>query len=452
MTKLIGILRRCPAVLLAAGVLLAACSRQSEPAPGRAVEEPGPELREAGRLWCQEHNRYEDRCWICHPELQDKARAAAESPPGELMCREHGVPEPECGICHPELAGQLGPGESLMVRLPSRESAKKAGVAVARPGIAAAGDAVEAYGEIVFDQNRVAQIVAPVEGIVQTVEVDLGDRVGERDVVARLWSATLGEAAADAVLARQDLARQKQLYDERVSPERDLQQAEAAYYAAYQHLRTLGFEHQQIEELSAAPGDAAVLPLRSPVAGEIVGRDAVRGVLVEPGERLFTVADRRTMWVELDVPEADLSRLREGLKVEFSIESLPGRTFTGKLTWIAAEVDERTRMARARAEVPNPGGMLRAAMFARARILVGDFARSLVVPEAAVQRIGGRSMVFVKIEEDLYAARAVRLGPRQDGVRVIVEGLRPDDPVVVAGSFTMKSQLLISRLGAGCVD
>ena len=76
----------------------------------------------------------------------------------------------------------------------------------------------------------------------------------------------------------------------------------------------------------------------------------------------------------------------------------------------------------------------------------------MVVPESAVQEVTGSSVIFVKSGEDLYEARAVALGVKRDGRVEVLAGLNPTDDVVIAGAFALKSQFLISRLGAGCVD
>lgn len=463
-----------------------------------------PTLREPGRLWCSEHARYEDRCWECHPEAQDKNRpfcdqhglykdecflcqpklkrasvvvAQASGPqvsgvsvsqaaggkmpprpanrmsvPDGLMCREHGVPEVECGICRPERAGKLQPGESLKVRLPGQDSAALAGVQTDTPRVSDVADGIECFAELAFNQNRLAQIVAPVGGIVQEVTVDLGSRIEERQVVARIWSAAIAEAVARAVLTHQTLERERKLRAERVTPQKDLEQAEAEHRAACQHARTLGFSEADIDAFGTRPDEPVYLEVRAPFAGEIVERTAVRGALVEAGRPLFTLADRSTLWAMLSIPEAVLGRVRVGQPVELELDSVPGRKFAGTLTWIAAEVDERTRMARARAEVPNPDGMLRARMFARARILTRRGAGALVLPGTAIQRVEGRPMVFVKLAGDLFEARAVRLGVKHGGLVEILEGLSAQDEVVVTGSFPLKSQLLVSRLGAGCAE
>jgi membrane fusion protein, heavy metal efflux system len=432
------------------------------------------ELRDSKRLWCKEHNRYEDRCWLCHPELQDKNRPYCEehalyedecflchpelkptkpqADAGRLMCKEHDVPEDECGICHPELVGQIEPARSIKIRFASREAAAKAGIETATPHLAPMADAVECYGEIVFNQNKLAQIATPVSGIIGRVEVDLGSKVEDQQVLATVWSAAIGEAVAKAILAQQTLDRERKLRAERISSEKDLQEAEATQRVAYQNLKTLGFDDAQIVALAQNSRDGATLELRAPFAGEIVERNAVQGALVEPGKPLFILADPSTMWAMLNIPEKYLTHARVGQEVEFTIEALPGHTFVGKLTWIAAQLDERTRMARARAELANTEGVFKAQMFASARILTSHSDGAIVVPQSAVQQLDGLSLVFVKLADDLYEARPVRLGAKHNGRVEILEGLSPEEAVVVAGSFVAKSQLLISRLGAGCVD
>ena len=368
------------------------------------------------------------------------------------MCAEHRVPEAKCGICKPADIAKLKPGEAALVRLPSLESARLVGVQTAPAQTGLARDTVECYAEIAYDQNKLARIVAPVSGILESVEADLGQSVEDRQSVARLWSASIAEASAKAVLARQALAREQRLRTQKATSEKDLQEAEAALHAANQQLLTLGFTEEQIALMENRRRDSVLLPLRAPFAGEIVERAAVRGAMVEAGKPLFTVADRSSMWALAAVPEAALSRVRTGLEAELRVEAIPGRVFKGKVTWVAPEVDDRTRMARLRVEIPNPDGALKANLFAKARILLPGNASAVLVPDSALQRVDHQALVFVQREDDLFEARAVRPGARFDGQVELLEGLRPGEPVVVAHGFPIKSQLLISHLGAGCAD
>ncbi len=368
------------------------------------------------------------------------------------ICPEHNLPAPECGICRPEKIPGLKVGDSLKLRLASAESSKMAGITTTKAQLGGAADGIDCYAEFGFAQNKYAQIAAPVGGIIQEVTVDLGSPVTEKQTVARIWSAGIAEAVAKAVLSHQTLEREQKLREQRVTSEKDLQEAEAAHRTACQEMRTLGFSEEQIDELASKPQEMVLLDARAPFAGEITGSTAVRGARVEAGAPLFTLADRSVMWADLAVPETALETLRVGLQVELTTDALPGRKFTGKLTWISAELDERTRMVRARAEVPNPDGLLKARMFARARVITVSNDTAVLVPAAAIQRVDGKPFLFIKTAEDLYDARAVRLGSPSGDLWIIAEGLQAGEEVAVQHAFALRSQLLISRLGAGCAD
>jgi len=458
-------------------------------------------LRDPGRLWCQEHDRYEDRCWLCHPELEDKDRLWCEEhslyedecflchpellekpptgsegaagsetvgdlPGSLLMCNEHGLPEEECGICHPELLARNAVPGGLKVRLASPESASKAGVVVRPPDIQPMTDGVACFAEIAFDQNKLANITSLVHGVVKSVEVDLGDPVGPGQLLATITSAEIGEAQADYMRALAEnalretvLEQERSLFEQQISSERKHQEAEAAHqvstavvWQARQRLVVLGFDESKIEALIDQRSIPGVLEIRSPFGGEIVERGAVQGSVIDTADVLFTIADTRMLWAMVNIPESELVRVHTGQAVELTVESLPGHTFPGTLNWISATVDEQTRMARGRVEVANREGRLKARMFARARILTSRSDQAVVVPVSAVQQVSGVPIVFVQFAEDLFEARPVTLGVRHEDRVEIAEGLHLGEPVVVVGSFTLKSQLLASRLGAGCVD
>ena len=309
-----------------------------------------------------------------------EAAAHTETKDGVVMCAEHGVPEAECAVCKPHLADKLQPGESMKVRLPSTNSTAIVGVATAKPETGAIADGIECVAEVSFNQNKLAQIAAPVSGIVQTVDVDLGTKVEEKQTVATIWSASIAEAVAKAVLAHQTLDREKKLRADRVTSQAGLEEAEAAHRSACQQLRTQGFTEEQIDEMGRKPQEQVLMEVRAPFAGEIVERTAVRGSLVEAGKPLFTLVDHSTVWAMLQVPEATLARVKVGQAVELRVDSLPGKVFTGKLTWVGPAVDERTRMARARAEFANPDCILKDKMFATARILTREVEGAMLVP------------------------------------------------------------------------
>ena len=433
-----------------------------------------PALREQGRLWCSEHNRYEDRCWLCHPELQDKQRlwcnehslyedecflcdpsrtkTAQSEPVGGLMCRDHNVKEAECGICRPERAGLLKAGEGLKVRLPTPDSATMTGIETAMPTVGAAADSIACFAEVTFDQNRMAHIGAPAGGTIHSVDADLGAVVAERQVLASIWSASVAEAVAKAVFSHQALERERTLHAQGIAPAKDVQEAEAAHRTACQQARTFGYSEEDVRAMGARPDEPVYLDVRAPFAGVIAERAAVRGSLVETGKHLFTLVDISTMWAMLNVPETALASVQTGQMAELTVDALPNRTFSGKVTWVAPQIDGRTRLAKVRVEVPNPDGALRDKMFAQARIRTRHAETAVLVPASAIQRVEGRPIVFVKLAGDLFDARGVLLGATHNGRVEVLAGLKSAEEVVVTHGFAVKSQLLISRLGAGCAD
>jgi cobalt-zinc-cadmium efflux system membrane fusion protein len=131
---------------------------------------------------------------------------------------------------------------------------------------------------------------------------------------------------------------------------------------------------------------------------------------------------------------------------------MPSTALRGELLWLSPQIDERTRVVRARASVSNDDGLLRHGMFAEVTAELEGPADALMLPGEAVQDIDGMSFVFVRSEPDLYEARRVEVASAGDGRVAVAEGISTDDDIVTSGGFTMKTEFLKSRLGAGCVD
>lgn len=501
---LVGCKDRSPPTPPSQGVSAAASAdstagAHTHSAPGETCFICDPAKRDKGRLWCKEHGRYEDRCWICHPELRDEARPyceehglyedecflcdpsrgpngdatdgagsidPGEAPGGEgLFCNEHQVLERECGICHPDLAEGLAPGGSLLVRLASPRSAELAGLRVGRPGHGDAAATASVLGEIRYDGNRFVRVGPLAAGVVADVRVDVGDLVEAGQVVAVVHAPAAAEAKAAYIAARHaeqlaaaSLARQEELRREEISSVRSLEEARAdhgrasvALSLARQSLLNLGLGSGEVDALGE--GASSELALRAPFAGTVVGRRAVLGEAVPMGAPLVEVADLAMMWVELSVPEELAPSISEGAALTVRVDTPGGEPVAGSVTWVAPVVDERTRLVRARAEVPNPRGLLRQGMFAQVAISLSAPNHTLRVPSAAVQRVSDQPFVFVQREPDLFAARRVQVEARLPSDELVISaGLGADDDVVLAGGFSLKSALLASRLGAGCAD
>ena len=433
-----------------------------------------PQLEEQGRLWCEEHSLYEDECFLCHPELKDvpgdKKSSKLDQPANTgsgLFCREHRVPEAECGVCQPQRTANLEPGDELKVRFESTRSASKAGIQTVPARRATVQASVPAFCEVSYNENALARITPLTAGIVRNVLVDVGQDVKAGDVLIELHSTDVASAKAAFVSAVVDLdlkevacQREERLAKKNISSEKEVQEADAAcktaeltLSTAKQALLNYGFTAEEVAAIKKDRDTSAVLLVRAPYAGTLVERSAVVGEAVQPGQSLFSLADLGSMWLSLSIPADQAGLIRKGLAVEATFRGLSGEPTRGEIAWVNTSIDEKSRMLRARAVVSNAGRKLSAGMFGDARVFVADAQASVDVPKQAIQRFENKPYVFVKLEDDLYSLRRVATvdRPSEDTVAVIA-GLRADEPVVAVGGFTVMSEFLKSRLGAGCVD
>ncbi len=415
------------------------------------------------RLWCNEHSVYEDECFICHPELKPNN---SEVPSVELYCEEHRVPEQECGICHPELTDSLMPGKGLKVRLKSPESAVKAGVVTTVPDEGKPSATHVVLCQVTYNMNHLARITPLTSGIIRGVLVDVGSYVSKDDVLVEIASPEISSAKADYLTALTNetlkeliYKREKGLFEKKISSQREYQQALAEYQMAtnatntgHQQLLNYGFTEAEVKEIVETRSSSTILPIRAPFSGTIIERNAVIGEAVGSGDTLFSLADLSTMWLELSIPENMLSFFKVGNTVEASFNSLPEIKLHGDLIWLASSIEEESRMLKARAIVKNPNSLLKHGMFGQVSLLPIQFNKGLYVPSESIQRFNKKSFLFVKLSDDLYEIRSVVLGSRNDDKIEIIEGVSIHEKVVIAGSFTLKSEFLKSRLGEGCVD
>ncbi len=308
-------------------------------------------------------------------------------------------------------------------------------------------------GTITYDQNRVSHIGPRTEGRIVTLRVDLGARVETGQVLAVLESPDVGATRADLHEAQalvriqtENYEREKRLEAQGISSrkelldaEAELRRAEAAAVSAAERLRTLGAGH----------GEGGEFATTAPFGGVVVEKHATLGEVAGPSDQLFTVADLRRLWIELDIFERDLRRVTTGQPVQVRTAAYPGRTYSGRIVYVADVLDPERRTVRARVEVENPDRSLKPGMFATAEIEVGSGEPVVVVPRAAVQNVEGRQVVWVPGDSPgQFRVQPVDVGPATEDGRVrILAGITAGDRVVVAGAFTLKAELSKSEFG-----
>jgi len=317
-----------------------------------------------------------------------------------------------------------------------------------------AGETVSALGELHVNEDAYAEVASPVTARVVKILVKPGDTVTEGQVLAQLSSPELAEsrAAIEAARARLEVAkaaaeRKRQLATERLIPEREKLEAEAALAEA-QAAYTVAASGMR--RYAGATGDA-MLAIRAPIAGTVIDRTVLMGQLADPAKTLFRVGDLSTLWLIAHVFERDAVRVQVGAKATASLAALPGATSEAVIRTIAREVDAASRTIAIRLDVPNPDGTLRPGMSATASIPLGEpgGAPVVVVPAAAVQRVGASWAVFIPHGEDTFEVRAIGRGRDLAGDVEVLSGLQPGDTLVVDGAFLLKAEADKARGGGG---
>lgn len=360
---------------------------------------------------------------------------------------------------------QEASGGTGRVRL-APELARRAGVRIERVTQQRMLPTLDLVGTVEFDRDRLAEVGGRISGRITRIHVRNGDRVRAGDPIADVESADLGEATAQylsatarSIAARAEAQRTERLAQERLATARDREQARAERDSIAAELRGARSRLVAMGVSARDLGGGRGVTLRSPIDGWVVDRPALLGVNVERTDTVARVADLRVLWVELEVFEKDVGRVRLRDRAEITTDSAPGRVFAGLVEHVGQTVDLDSRTAAVRISVDNADLVLRPGMFVNARLrleggAVADEHRSdagasahtahvaLTVPRAAVLQLDGRSAVFVETATHEYEPRTVELGTI-DGDRVeITRGLSDGESVVVEGAFAVKSELL----------
>ncbi len=407
---------------------------------------------------CAEHGVLEAICTKCHAKLIPVFQAKGD------WCAEHGFPMSVCPVHHPERGGRPeatiaideAPATGTRVRFRTLETARDAGIETVPAVAGVEGAGVFATATLVADASNVAVVNPRARGVVRSIQADIGSRVTRGAPLAVLESSVVGEdrsrllaARARASLAEATYRREKELHDKGVSALREVEEAGREWEVARAEVAAAS---GALDMIGTSGGAAGAYTLKSPIAGVVTRRSATVGTLVDTGDALFEIIDVSHLWADIDVPEAQASRVRAGQRVVLRVEGLPDRTFNGTISFLSPIIDPQTRTARARAALVNRDGLLRANMYARARIVDDANAARVLIPRAALQEAKGVQLVFVQLALDDYEARRVKSVPAENGMVAIVADLRAGERVVTTGSFLLKTETLKESIGAGCCD
>jgi cobalt-zinc-cadmium efflux system membrane fusion protein len=312
-----------------------------------------------------------------------------------------------------------------------------------------------AMGRVLEDQYRKAIVSYPFSARIAQIDARVGDWVKAGETLVVLQSEEVGTAVsafymamADHELAQVNFERQDQLFQNGVGARKDfsaaeaqLRVAEASLNAAEKKLHVLGFTEDQILLLTETHQVSPMIPLTAPIAGKVVINNAVLGGMVDESTEILTILDPTHLWVEAEIYEKDIAKVRTGQRVSITVPAYPQEVFPGAITYVSDLLDPETRTITVRTEVSNEGLELKPGMFANLVIELNHSGTALSVPTESVLDDQGHALVFVRLGPNRFEPRLVTVGMRENGFVEIAEGIREGEVVVSKGNFQLKSKL-----------
>jgi len=287
-------------------------------------------------------------------------------------------------------------------------------------------------GKVQPDERRVYTQTSHLPGRIEKLSINFtGDLVKKGQTIGQIYSPELVTAQRELLEAYQIRESQPQLYE-----------------AAKSKLKNWKLMDEQINAVIANGQPLTNFPLHSDFTGVVVTKVVSLGDHVSQGQPLFEVVDLAAVWILFDVYEADLTWIKRNDPITFTIQSLPGDEYSGRISFIDPVINPATRVATVRVEMTNPGMKLKPEMFVtgtiRSELQTGS---SLVLPKSAVLWTGERSIVYVKVIDDSgvsFQLREVTLGPSLGDAYVIKDGIAVGDEVVTNGTFTIDAAAQLS--------
>lgn len=354
----------------------------------------------------------ENQIWTCsmHPQIkQDKAG--------------------KCPICAMDLipltamqsgGDDIDPNEIVMT-----ESAAK--LAMIQTVIVSKGvpeKSVYLQGKVQADERNITELTARFGGRIEKLFVNFtGQNVQKGEKLATIYSPNL-------VTAQRELLEAISFKDSRPS----------LYAAAKGKLKLWDLSDKQISDIEDKGEPQIYFNILSPTAGTVTMRHVAIGDYIKEGTALFKVVDLTKVWVLFDAYESDLPWIKLGDKIDFTIQALPGKNFTAKVSYIDPFINAQTRVTKIRVEVPNTNMTLKPEMFTSGLLnsKIAENSNEILVPKSAILWTGKRAIVYVKVpdrESPSFLYREVVLGPEAGSFYVISQGLNEGEEIAVNGVF-----------------
>jgi len=284
--------------------------------------------------------------------------------------------------------------------------------------------AVFLLGKVKPDERNMAALTARFGGRIEKLYVNFtGQQVKKGQKLASLYS-------PDLITAQRELIEARKYKESNPS----------FYRSTRSKLKLWDLSEKQIDAIEQQGKPIVYFDILSPISGTVTRRDVSIGDYIKEGSPLFEVVNLKKVWVMFDAYESDLPWINKGDTIRFTLQSIPGKTYTGTVTYIDPFINEKTRVAQVRVEMNNRDMKLKPEMFANGILQskTAENTHQLLIPKTSVLWTGKRSVVYVKVpnrKSTSFVFREITLGPETGNYYVVAGGLNEGEVIASNGVF-----------------
>ncbi|MBE0439405.1 MAG: efflux RND transporter periplasmic adaptor subunit [Gammaproteobacteria bacterium] len=295
---------------------------------------------------------------------------------------------------------------------------------------------ISTAGRVAYDEEHITRLHPKTEGWIDTLFIDkTGTTVENNTMLLSIYSPKLVTSSQEYLLALKSAETLEK------SPFEDISfGARQMVKSARERLAFLDVPEHQIKDMEQTGEIKKNIHIHSPFNGVVINIGAREGQYVSPQTELYMLADLSTVWVYADVYESELPWVKVGDSVEMTLTGIPGKTFTGSLSYIYPYAEAKTRTIKVRLVFDNSDLLLKPDMFANVIIHTQQQRDAITVPSEAVIRSGERNQVFVVREQGKFEPREVEIGLSSNGLTQIVKGVSAGEEVVTSSQFLIDSE------------
>ena len=297
------------------------------------------------------------------------------------------------------------------------------------------------YGKITADNNKMIEVFPIVGGNITNVYVELGDYVNKGQLLATIRSTEvasfekeLDDAKTDVIVAKNNVKVAQELFDGKLSAERDVLEAKSQLDKAQSQLHRIQ-ETYKIYNIKSG----ATFEVRAPISGFVIQKNINQDMLLrsDKSENIFDIAQINEVWAIANVNESDINQVMLGIDAAVTTLSYPDKKFYGKVDKIFNMIDPETKAMKVRIKLNNEGYLLKPEMRATIKLSYNESRQMITIPSEAVIFDKSKSFVIIFKDRNNIEKRQIEVFRQVGNKTFITNGLKDGEIVIT------ENQLLI---------